>query len=296
MTVSSRNSELFAGEIWQVLYQSFPSINFNASDPATINFALQNYIQQNYPEQFLDWITSSEFVAIIDLLSWLAGTLAYKTDLSVRENFIDTAEARTSILRLARFLSYNPSRNQCSQGILKIGSVMTNDDVYDSFGNNLANVTIQWNDSNNSNWLEQFTTVLNSSFVNTNPYGVPLKTGTVGNVSAQSYRVNGFYSASSFAFSTAISGTSMNFEVCNADFQDQGTLFEITPNPINAFQFYYLSDGNGNGSAQTGFFLLFKQGTTQNDVFSLSAPVENQVLTASGTGINNTGRVGADRG
>jgi hypothetical protein len=232
---------------------------------------------------------SSEFIAIIDLLSFLAGTLAYKTDLSVRENFIDTAEARTSILRLARFLSYNPSRNQCSTGILKLSEVTTNDDVYDSFGNNLANVTINWNDPDNSNWLEQFTTVLNAAFVFTNPYGVPLNTGTVQGVNVQLYRINGLFSANNVSFSAVVSGTSMNFEVCNANFTDGGTLFELTPNPsINATQLYYLSDGNGNGSAQTGFFLLFKQGSTQNDIFTISNPVENQVLTTSGSGINNT--------
>lgn len=288
MSISSRQSELFAGEVWQVLYQAFTSINFNASDPATINQALQSYIQANYPENFNDWIVSSEFVAIIDLLSWLAGTLAYKTDLSVRENFIDTAEARTSILRLARFLSYNPSRNQCATGILKLVEVSTNDDVFDSFGNNLANITVNWNDPDNSNWLEQFTTVLNSAFVTTNPYGVPLNTGTVQGVNVQLYRVNGYYASTNFAFSSTVSGSSMNFEICNGTFTDGGVLYELTPNPNNAFQFYYLSDGNGNGSAQTGFFLLFKQGTTQSDTFVIPSPSENQVLTASGTNINNT--------
>src|ERR1700739_2638712 len=106
MSISARQSELFAGEVWTVLYNAFPQINFNATDPVSINQALQNYIQVNYPENYNDWIVSSEFVAIIDLLSWLAGTLAFKTDLAARENFLDSAEARESILRLARFLSY----------------------------------------------------------------------------------------------------------------------------------------------------------------------------------------------
>jgi hypothetical protein len=270
------------------LYQAFTSINFNATDPATINQALQQYIQANYAESFTDWLISSEFVAIIDLLSWLAGTLAYKTDLSVRENFIDTAEARTSILRLARFLSYNPSRNQCSSGVLKLVEVSTNDDVFDSFGNNLANISVNWNDPDDSNWLEKFTTVLNASFVSTNPYGVPLNTGTVQGVNVQLYRVNGYYASTNFAFSSTVSGTSMNFEVANGTFTSGGVLYELTPNPTNAFQFYYLSDGNGNASAQTGFFLLFKQGTTQSDTFVIPSPSENQVLTTSGTSINNT--------
>ena len=94
MSISSRQSELFCGGDWKVLYQAVTQINFNASDPITINQALRTYIQQNYPEDFNDWIIQSEFVAIIDLLSWLAGTLAFKTDISVRENFLEVAEAR----------------------------------------------------------------------------------------------------------------------------------------------------------------------------------------------------------
>lgn len=103
MSATARQSDLFAGEVWTSIYAAFTSINFNATDPVSINQALQNYIRVNYPESFNDWIVSSEFIAIIDLLSWLAGTLAYKTDLAARENFIDTAESRESILRLARF-------------------------------------------------------------------------------------------------------------------------------------------------------------------------------------------------
>src|SRR4051812_30960478 len=137
MSQSIRQSELFAGQDWQVLYRAFTDVNFNASDPPSINRALRAYIQTNYPENFNDWIESSEFVALIDLLSWLAGTLAFKTDINARESFLETAETRESILRLARFISYNPRRNQCAQGLVKIVEVSTDDDVLDGFGTNL---------------------------------------------------------------------------------------------------------------------------------------------------------------
>ena len=80
MAVNFRQQNLFLGENWTTLYRAFSQINFNASDPPSINAALRQYIQTNYPEDFNDWIESSEFVAIIDLLSWLAGNLAFKTD------------------------------------------------------------------------------------------------------------------------------------------------------------------------------------------------------------------------
>lgn len=288
MTVSARQSELFAGETWTTLYQAFQSINFNATDPVSINRALRDYIRINYPESYNDWVTSSEFVAILDLLSWLAGVLAYKSDISARENFIDTAEARTSILRLARFLSYNPSRCRGANGVLKIIEVETDNDVYDSFGINLANNGILWNDPNNANWYEQFTQVLNDAFVTTNPFGVPLKEGTVAGITTQLYRINGLASQSGFGFSANVSGINMDFEVANGDFTDGGTLFERTPNPNNAVQLFYLNDGEGNTSPRTGFFLLFKQGTTTQQAFSIAVPIENQLLDVSSTNINQT--------
>jgi hypothetical protein len=57
---ATRQSELFAGEDWTVLYRAFTQINFNAYDPASINAALRNYIQANYPEDFNDWSENSE--------------------------------------------------------------------------------------------------------------------------------------------------------------------------------------------------------------------------------------------
>ena len=287
MAISARQATLFAGEVWTTLYSAFTSINFNATDPVSINQALQSYIQTNYPEDFNDWIVSSEFVAIVDLLSWLAGTLAYKSDLAARENFIDTAEARESILRLARFLSYNPSRCLPATGVVKIISVVTDDDVFDSFGVNQANNIIFWNDSNNVNWFEQFTSVLNNAFVSTNPFGIPLNAGTVSGIITQLYRINGIANAASLGFSSTVSGTGMDFEVCNGDFTDGGTLFEQTPDPSNAFNLYYMNDGQGNNSAQTGFFMLFKQGTTGQQLFSIPVPIENQLLDIAVANINN---------
>lgn len=286
MSVSSRGSELFTGENWQVIYQAYTQINFNASDPPSINQALQNYIQTNYPEQFNDWCVQSEFVALIDLLSWLTGLLAFKTDLSVRENFMEVAQAKESVLRLSRFLSYNPSRNVPSQGVLKLVSIATTDDVYDSSGVNLANTTILWNNPDDANWYERFTTILNDAFVNTNPFGIPIQNGTVGGVTTQTYRFNSIANQNSYSFTSTVSGTSMPFEICNGDFTNGQTLFERTPNPANAFQFYYLNDGNGNGSTQTGFFVLFKQGTTSTTLFNITAPVQNAVLNVNTSNIN----------
>jgi hypothetical protein len=288
MSASVRQSELFAGEDWQVLYRAFTTINFNASDPPTINAALRDYISKNYPENMNDWTESSEFVALIDLLSWLAGTLAFKTDINARESFLETAETRESILRLARFISYNPRRNQTAQGIVKLVEVSTDDDVYDGFGVNLNGVTVKWDNPDDSDWFERFILVLNSAFISTNQFGVPMKTGTVADVRTQSYRLNNAMATMKPGFSAKASGRTMDFEVVNVDFEDGGGFFEREPNDANAFNLIYRNDGNGNSSGQTGFFFMFKQGTTARQTVNISVPTENRVIDLVATGINDT--------
>lgn len=283
-----RQSELFAGSDWRVIYRAFTNVNFNASDPPSINRALRSYIQTNYPENFNDWIESSEFVAIIDLLSWLAGTLAFRTDLNARESFLETAEARESILRLARFISYNPRRNQPAKGIVKLVEVNTDDDVVDAYGQSLSGIPVQWDNPDDPDWFESFVTVLNAAFISTNPFGVPLKSGVVGGAKTQLYRMNNRLSDLLLGFNAKVGGSSMDFEIVNTDFNDGGGFTEIEPDFDNAFHLTYRSDGNGNSSAQTGFFMMFKQGTLRRETFGLTVPVENRVLDLSATGVNDT--------
>lgn len=288
MAQSLRQSELFAGQDWQVLYRAFTSINFNASDPPSINRALREYIQNVYPEDFNDWIESSEFIAIIDLLSWLAGTLAFKTDINARENFLETAESRESILRLARFLSYNPRRNQPARGVLKLQALETDDAVYDAFGNNLQNRTITWNNPDDADWFERMVLILNAAFVSTNPFGVPIKAGTLAGVKTQLYRLNARFGDQTLAFRTTIGGVNMPFNVINTDFDETLGFTERAPNMDSAMHLLYRSDGNGNASPKTGFFIGFKQGDLQNKVFNVASPIENLLLDIDVEGINQS--------
>lgn len=288
MSQSLRQSELFAGADWRVIYRAFTEINFNASDPASINRALRQYIQTNYAEDFSDWVESSEFVVIIDLLSWLAGSLAFKTDINARENFLETAESRESVLRLARFLSYNPRRNQPARGLLKVVGIETNDDVYDAYGNNLSNRAIKWNDTEDQEWFDRFLLVLNSAMVSTNPFGIPLRSESISDIRAQLYRLNGLFGDQSPAFSARINGKMVNFEIFNGDFSEDAGFFERTPDLDAAMHLYYRTDGNGNASANTGFFLPFKQGTLAHADYLLSDPIENRIIDINVAGINHS--------
>jgi hypothetical protein len=284
-----RQSELFAGEDWTVLYRAFSQINFNSYDPASINAALREYLQTNFPEDFDDWIESSEFVAIIDLLSWLAGSLAFRTDVNARENFLETAESRESVLRLARFLSYNPRRAQSARGLVKVSEIRTTESVVDSFGVNLNNRSIKWNDPDNPDWMEQFTLILNAAMPTTNPFGIPLKQATLGGAMTQLYRVNNAPNPQCvYGFDAPVDGSNEKFEIVNSDFDASEGFSERAPDPSNSFHLMFRNDGKGNASTRTGFFCLFKQGSLRQELFTISNPVENRVLDIDAQNISET--------
>ena len=116
--------------------------DFQAYDYETLRKAMIDYLRIYYPEDFNDFIESSEYIALIDTIAFLGQSLAFRADLNARENYIDTAERRDSILRLARLISYSSKRNQNASGFLKFESVSTTESITDSEGINLANRVI----------------------------------------------------------------------------------------------------------------------------------------------------------
>lgn len=285
--MSINQSELFAGNSWTAIYRAFTEINFNAFDFATIRAAMIDYIRQNYPEDFNDWVESSEFIAILDLLAYMGQSLAFRMDINARENFMDVARRRESVLRLARFLSYSVRRNYPARGLVKLTEVRTTNDVYDSIGRNLNNQTIRWDDPTNPDWFEQWILVLNDSLIGTNPFGTPLKSDVFDGVQTHLYRMsNQTNSAGTYPFTSYVDNQSVRFEAVNADFDSQIGFKEQTPNPKSAFHIVYRSDGNGNSSKDTGFFLYFKQGSLQYNDFLVNEPRENRTIMIPTSNIN----------
>ena len=137
------------------IYQSFKNADFQSYDFDNLRRTMIDYIRTNFPEDFNDYIESSEYLALIDLIAFLGQSLAFRIDLNARENFLETAQRRDSILRLAQLVSYIPKRNTPASGFLKIMSLSTSESVIDSNGINLANVSVGWNDSTNSSWYQQ---------------------------------------------------------------------------------------------------------------------------------------------
>ena len=299
MTVSQqqRQTQLFAAEAWQNIYQSFTTVNFASYDFTTIRAAMIDYIRLNYPEDFNDWIESQELVILIDLLSYLGTSLAFRNDLNTRENFMDTAQRRESIFRLARMLSYQPQRAIPATGLIKITQIVANQDIYDSNGTNLKNTVIQWNDQNNPDWWEQFILVLNASLDSNNVFGNPVKSGTINGIPTNIYQMNNtIIPTSTIPFTASVGGNNMNFELVNPTFSDEtaailgstGYFSELDPDPMNAWNLIYQADGNGYGSAGTGFFLMFKQGSIGYSDYKIDLPIANRVIDINVDNVNQT--------
>lgn len=289
MAQNPRQTNLFVAEDWTVVYKAFQQVNFASYDFDSIRTVLIEYIRTNYPEDFNDWIESSEFVAIIDLLAYLGQSLAFRMDLNTRENFLDTAESKDSILRLARMLSYTPQRNFPAFGLVKIKSVQTNEPLLDSENINLSGIQIDWNSATNADWLEQFLLVLNAAFNPSNPFGTPVKSGTVSSIQTEIYELNNVLGANVvYPFKTSVSGLAVPMEIVNGDFEDLGSFSELEPDPFKAFRTIYRNDGAGNDSISTGFFLPIKQGDLRFQDIELSIPIENRVIDINVNNVNQT--------
>jgi hypothetical protein len=289
MTIPATNSKLLVAEDWVKIYQSFRNADFQSYDFETLRRSMINYLQQTYPEDFNDYIDSSEYMALIEVIAYLGQNLSFRIDLNARENFLETAQRRNSILQLAQLISYVPSRNLSASGLLKIVGVSTTDNVIDINGINLANSAISWNDYTNNNWYSQFITVLNSAMNGAYVFGTPYDKGIIGGIPTEEYAINSSNTdVPVYTFSKNINGTSMVFEIVPATFSDSSFIYEKAPIPGGAINFLYQNDNQGASSPNTGFFMYFKQGTVAATGFSIDTPVPNEIVGINASNINNT--------
>ena len=287
MSSNDRQSRLLVAEDWKRIYQSFRNADFQSYDFDNLRRTMINYLRQNYPEDFNDYIESSEYLALIDMIAFLGQNLSFRIDLNARENFLETAERRESILRLARMLSYNPKRNQATNGLLKLVTVKTTENITDSANAKLAGRVIKWNDQTNTNYFEQFIKVLNAALPVQNSIGNPLKSQDIDGVQTQKYRLNATNTGSAvFPFSKNIEGVSTRFEVVSTDIQGTN-IVEEAPLPGTSPAFLFRDDGQGAGSNNTGFFMHFRQGKLESGPFSVSNPIPNQIIAVDSENINN---------
>ena len=289
MAITTRQTSLLVAEDWTRLYQTFRNADFQSYDFETLRASMINYLRLYYPEDFNDYIDSSEFVALIDLIAFLGQSLAFRGDLNARENFIDTAQRRDSILKLARLISYNPKRNIPASGFLKVDSVSTTESIFDSNGINLSGLVITWADAGNDNWLEQFTAVLNASLVSNQVIGKPSNSQIINSIVNDEYQIRLVPSiVPTYAFSTLVGGTDTTFEMISPTSSGESFVYEVPPRPNLPFNVLYKNDNLGNSSANTGFFLMFKQGSLKSADVAFTEALPNRVYSLPVDNINNT--------
>jgi hypothetical protein len=288
MTTTSRQNNLILNQDWTRIYQTFRNADFRSYDFENLRRVIITYLRENYPEDFNDYIESSEYMALIDAVAFLGQSLAFRIDLASRENFIELAETKESVLRIARMLSYNAKRTVAASGLLKFTSISTTDTIVDSNGKNLAQQLITWNDPTNANWLEQFLTVLNSAMADNTEFGRSQGSATIQGIPTEQYRFRTVTTdVPLFSFTKTVASRGVSFEIVSTAFKNSENIYEEPPVPGNQMGFIYRNDGSGPGSVNTGFFVQFKQGTLELADFVVDVPTTNEKIAVDAGNINN---------
>lgn len=283
--------DISKAEAWERAHEVFTQVNFNAFDYNSIKESLLDYMKLYYPEDFNDYIESSEFIALLELFAYVGELTAYRLDLNAHENFITTAQRKESILRLAKLISYKASRNIPARGLVKIASISTTETIFDSAGRNLAGRTIIWNDANNPDWKEQFLLILNRFFEQ--PFGTvtPNERVQVDDVLFELYTLNnnpiGGDGRSVFAYSATTGTENYPMELVPSELTSTGPV-EKRPELNGKFNFLYASDGLGDGSDTTGFMVFTKQGTLLRQEANFDGLTPNLTFDVAVNNINET--------
>ena len=279
---------IYQAESWSKIYQAFSQINFAAYDYETIKLSIIDYLRLYYPENYNDFIESSELITLIEAFSYVAEQLSYRLDMLSHETFITTAQRKQSILKLAKLISYAPSRNIPARGLVKITSVTTTERVIDSNGTNLANLVIIWNDPNNPNWKEQFFLVFNR--IVTSKFGQYSSLQQVGDVTMQLYTLN--HTSNSipngvFSFTADTGLETFPMELVPVLLDTNGP-YEKTPDINSQLSVLYSVDGLGDASDYTGFLMYTKQGILSRLEYDMNDAIPNRSLTLAPQNVNNT--------
>jgi len=289
MALTTRQTNLLVQQDWTKIYQTFQSADFTSYDFETLRKTMIDYLRTNYPEDFNDFTDSSEYIALIDLIAFMGQSLAFRADLNARENFIDTAQRQDSVFKLARLVGYSPKRNVAAQGLLKIDSVSTTEQIFDSDGTDLTNLIINWNDISNENWYEQMAAILNAGLVNSQVIGKPGSTATINNIQTDTYSLSIIpRQVPTYGFSATVENRTMAFEAVSASTTGQDYIYEPGPTPRSIFNILYRNDNLGNSSNNTGFFVFFKQGTLNKYEFTVPDSVPNRTVPVNFNNINDS--------
>jgi len=120
-------------------------------------------------------------------------------------------------------------------------------------------------------------------------FGNPRESGTIGGITTEVYTLSSNQlDLPIFKFQKSVGGVSRSFEIVPSTITDSDSIYESSPVPGTGLTYTYRSDGSGDSSNNTGFFFLFKQGTMQNQEFTVDTAITNYVKSFETSNINNS--------
>ena len=69
MAKTTRQTAVFGVEDWKRIYQTYREADFQSYDFETLRKSFVDYLRLYYPETFNDYIESSEFIALLDVMA-----------------------------------------------------------------------------------------------------------------------------------------------------------------------------------------------------------------------------------
>ena len=103
MATTDRQNRLLVAEDWRKIYTAFQQANFKSYDFETIRRTMVAYLRENYPDDFNDYIESSEYVALLDLIAYISQSLSFRVDLNMPD-IINTVLSFMSFFRVLYLL------------------------------------------------------------------------------------------------------------------------------------------------------------------------------------------------
>lgn len=268
---------------FNLVKQVYEFATFSAYDYSTVKRAIINQLRVEFPEVFNDYTEFDELIMIINSFAYISELFAYRLDINAQENFIQTANIKQNVVKLAEWIGYSPKRCIPARGLFKIDSITPQYDIVDVRGENLKNREIRWNDTNNVFWKSQFLTILQQSLDEEVLNANENKRVQIGNTIIEQYSL----STINTAFGTV--GISSNdgvlFNILSSGVTSSGFV-ENSPSATNKVSLFSLDDNTGDSSTNTGFFFDVTQGELSSYNFTIDKIIPNNTITISAANIN----------
>lgn len=99
---------------------SNPNFNYLNRDFDSLKNDLMNYVKVYYPDRYTDFSESSVGMMLLELNAYVGDILSYHVDKNFNELWMDTAQNRDSVLRIAKNLGYKPGGKKPAVTLLDV--------------------------------------------------------------------------------------------------------------------------------------------------------------------------------